>query len=294
MKIRELKNEIIKNFMKYKYVNFSIILVTLIICVCIIMVNETKDYQDNDVSKNLENLQSSPVNDETDEIFVERPDRTKEYKEAYAKNKDTVGWIYIPGTTIDWPVMQGANNDYYLRKNEEKEYAFDGCIFGDDDSVFSPFKMLSNNLVIHGHNLDDNPEGKRFAQLVKFQNKEFAENTPYIFLTTADEQLVYEIYAVFFTDVKFGYNRTDLDKDLQQFMINSAKKRSEYIYDVDVTGLDKLITLSTCTYKYGAYGSVGQKNTRFVVQGKLLKTKDALKPKASLTKNMNPEAPHIN
>ncbi len=285
-------NKVFKSFVKYKRINISIIVSVIVICFLLIWVNQKNNK--NDVNHNFidrSSFNSHTIEDAENEVVV--PDRTKELEQAYAKNSDTVGWIYIPGTTVDWPIVKGVNNDYYLRKNENKEYSFEGCIFGDFYSEFFPINKLSNNVVLHGHNLDDNPEGKRFAQLVKFQDIEFAQNTPYIFLTTRDASLVYEIYAVFFTDIKFGYTKVGMNEKLQQDMIDSAKKRSEFIYDVDVSGKDKIITLSTCTYRYGKYGSPGQMKTRYAIQGKLLEETDQLKRRIDLVKNPTPKKPNL-
>lgn len=292
MKDRFLKNKIFQSFLKYKRINISIIALSIIVCVIVFLFTDKNHYKDESVEDILK-LNGVDKSNSQESINIIKPDRTKNFEGAFSKNNETVGWIYIPGTNVDWPIMKGVNNDYYLRRNEEKEYSFEGCIFGDDDSVFAPFEKLANNLVLHGHNLDDNPDGKRFAQLIKFQDIEFAKKTPYIFITTQDASLVYEIYAVFFTDTKFGYTKVGLDEKTQQDMIDSAKKRSEYIYDVYVTGKDKIITLSTCTYKYGAYGSVGQKNTRFAIQGKLLSDDSKLRDEIELTKNPNPKLPNL-
>ncbi|MBP0979655.1 MAG: class B sortase [Oscillospiraceae bacterium] len=295
MENKFLKNKIFKSFMKYKHINISIIAISIIICIVIFLFIDKNHYEDeDDLDLGLEeNITKISQVKEKKSVNIKKPNRVENLKKALEENDETVGWVYIPGTSVDWPVMKGINNDYYLRRNEEEEYAFEGCIFGDDDSVFEPFDKLSNNIVLHGHNLDDNPDGKRFAQLVKFQDIEFAKQTPYIFLTTKDASLVYEIYAVFFTDTKFGYTKVGLDEKTQQSMIDSAKQRSEYNYDVIVSGKDKIITLSTCTYKYGPYGSVGQENTRFAIQGKLLEDGSKLKEKIELIKNPNPRQPNL-
>lgn len=242
---------------------------------------------------------------ETTSAVVNIPDKLKNLLEIKQTNSDVVAWIHIPGTNIDWPVMKWVTTDadiesntykksFYDRKDEYKNYAFEGSIYSGEGVVFAPFKKLSNNLVIHGHNLDDNPNGKKFAQLVKFQDIEFAKRTPYIFITTEDELLIYQIYAVFFMDLNFECYWIGLDEERQLKMIEEARARSEYIYDIDVTGKDKIITLSTCTYKYGKYQSVGQKNTRFVIQGKLLDKNAKLDPSALLIKNKNPKEPKFN
>lgn len=287
----------VKNFLKLKenkYVNISMIVVAMIISGLILMFGGRDDKKNVKIEKVEQQRGKESLEWKMKKNEVQIPDKKAELEEAYNKNKDTVGWINIPGTLVDWPVMKGKDNNYYLRRNEKKEYAFEGCIFGDDDSVFFPIDKLSNNIVIHGHNLDDNPEGKRFAQLIKFQDMEFAKRTPYIYLTTQDASLIYEIYAVFFTDIKFGYISVGLDEKMQKAMIDSAKQRSEYIYeDVEVTGKDKIITLSTCTYRYGAYGSVGQGNTRFAIQGKLINDVSNLKTQANLKKNPDPKKPNL-
>ena len=230
--------------------------------------------------------------------FVKVPDKRINLSEIRQINPDVVAWITIPGTTIDSPVMKWLVNDkngksLYDRKDQYGNYAFEGSLYVGEYVNFFPFSELSNNLVIYGHNLDDNPYGKRFAQLINFRNFEFAENTPYIFVTTEDAQLVYQVYAVFFTDLEFKYHVVGCDEFGQQDIINGAKERSEYIYDVDVSGKDKIITLSTCTYRYGKYQSVGQENTRFVVQGKLIKDTEHLFNKASIKINQSPKEPNI-
>ncbi len=274
---------------KHKYISLIIVSISILCFVLVFLFRDECEHKEDE----LVEVDIVDDKDKKNDDYIKVPNRTEELKKAFEKNNETVAWVYIPGTTVDYPVMKGIDNNYYLRRNEEKEYSFEGCIFGDDDSFFSPFNELSNNVVLYGHNLDDNPNGKRFAQLIKFLDAEFAKNTPYIFLTTKDVSLVYEIFAVYFTDIKFGYTRVGLNENMQQKLVDSAKNRSEYIYNVDVTGKDKIITLSTCTYRYGEYGSRNQKNTRFVVQGKLLNNTDRLEKKIDIQKNLNPKAPDI-
>ncbi len=227
------------------------------------------------------------------------PDKRLKLSELRQINEDVEAWINVPGTAIDFPVMKwvSVNNDqksFYDRKDEYKNYSFEGSIYSGNGVVFSPFEKLSNNLILHGHNLDDNPDGKKFAQLVKFQDIEFAKKTPYVFITTIDKQLVYQIFAVFFTDINFQCYWIGLDEKKQAEMIADAQQRSEYIYpDIQVSGTDKILTLSTCTYKYGRYQSVAQKNTRFVIQGKLIDNTGDLPLVARIQKNQNPKQPAI-
>lgn len=261
----------------------------ILILIFMILFFYVKDNDNNDENKD-------EIKKEISRALI--PDKRLQLSEMKQINEDVEAWIYIPGTTIDWPIMRWVSDgddetSFYHRRNEYKKYAFEGSIYSSAKVIFSPFLNLSNNLIIYGHNLDDNPSGKKFAQLMKFRDIEFAKNTPYIFVTTNDKQLVYQIYSVFFTDINFECYWIGLDEYRQKEMIDEARERSEYIYDVNVSGRDKIITLSTCTYKYGKYQSVAQKNTRFIVQGKLLENTDNLPSQASLVKNPNPKTPNI-
>lgn len=265
---------------------------TFVFVIFVLEISETND-EDNLINETIDLDQVKETS-----AIVDIPDKRPKLAELRQVNNDIKAWINIPGTSVDWPIMrwvefQNENQSFYDRKDEYKNYAFEGSIYSGKGVVFSPFNQLSNNLIIHGHNLDDNPNGKKFAQLVKFQNIDFARNTPYIFITTEDSQLVYQIFAVFFTDINFECYWVGLDEKRQAKMIEEARSRSEYNYDVSVTGKDKIITLSTCTYRYGKYQSFGQKNTRFVIQGKLLDKSDKLYSSASLVKNPNPKQPEI-
>ena len=287
-------NKYLKSVKKRKYIAFIIIIIAVILFLVFFYFMDNNDLPNKEQYNKKQVQEEVVLKNNAPNHEIDIPDRFLELEKAIAKNKDTVGWINIPNTTIDYPIMQAKDNDYYLRRNEDAKYSFEGCIFGDYESVFNPLDNLSNNLVCHGHNLDDNPDGKRFAQLVKFQHIDFAKNNPYIFITIRDASLVYQIYAVYFTDIYFGYTMVGLDKNMQQAMIDSAKKRSEYIYkDVDVSGEDDILTLSTCTYKFGVYESLGQKNTRFSIQAVRLNENSTLLKQANIEKNPDIRAPRI-
>lgn len=258
--------------------------------------DKNKDINYEEINYNNVEEISNNVEEKSNDVII--PNKRDDFLAEKQKNKDVKAWITIPGTTIDWPVMQWIvvnpeQKCFYDRRDENKNYSFAGSIYSGEGVKFEPYNEISNNLILHGHNLDDNPNGKRFAQLMKFLDIEFAKNTPYIFLTTEDADLVYQIYAVYFTDIDFNCYWIGLGENDMLGMINGAKERSEYVYDVDATGKDKIITLSTCTYKYGKNGSNGQKYTRFVIQGKLLTSNSKLSSTVSIKKNPNPKQPVI-
>lgn len=227
---------------------------------------------------------------------IKRPDLRSKYEKAAKVNSDAVGWLYIPNTNIDYATMQDLQhkgkklNDYYYRRNEKGEYSFKGCIISDDENITTPFNKLSPNLVFYGHNVDttDKANGVHFSQLGKFKDLEFSKKTPYVFLTTKDKDLVYEVYASFYTEEKFQYTYPNRDKKYMSSIIKEAKDRSNFIYDVNVKDTDKIITLSTCTYKFGKYQTRAYYRTKYVVQARLVPEGTKLHSTAKVKVNPNP------
>ena len=119
----------------------------------------------------------------------------------------------------------------------------------------------------YGHSdLKDNPDGPRFSQLFKFTDPEFAASHPYIELTVLGETMQWEIFAVFYPHVSLDYIKTNLSGDELTALAQEAVNQSIYDYGVTVRPDDKILTLSTCTIKYGE----GDTQHRFVVMGRLL------------------------
>ncbi len=217
-------------------------------------------------------------------------------KEAHKINSDVVGWITIPNTKIDNEIIQAKDNEFYLRRDITKNYNWYGCYYADYESVMKDEKSLSPNTVIYGHNMEDRPNGKKFAQLFNYLDEDFAKNNPYIYIYTPDNRMVFQVFAVYYTETAFKYHYVDPVKDSAKVnkkitikdIVDEAKLRSQMIYDVDVNNDDKLLTLSTCTYKYG-----GEKNEeqRFVVQARLLREDEKEQKTVSVKKNPSPKEP---
>ena len=188
----------------------------------------------------------------------------------YAKNEDTVGWLYVPGTTIDEVVVQAigdSSNDYYMRRDNLKNQNFDGCYFMDFRAYIGSRDQLSKNTVIYGHSMDDNPEGKLFSQLKKYLDINFAKENAYIYFSTPESEMVWQVFAVFYTDIGFNYIEPNPTSTDFLNIITDARKRSQFNFDVDVTANDKILTLSTCTYHIvPTYPN----DYRYVVMAKLL------------------------
>lgn len=244
--------------------------------------------------------EEEPVPGQSEETSnVEVPDLSQDILSMHEKNDDVVGWLNIPDTTINNAVLQAEDNKYYERLDENRQYSFLGSFFADYECDLQSRDSLSKNTVIYGHNVqyDDNKDGERFSQLFRFTDQEFAEKHPYVYFSILgdgadkpENQMVWEIFAVFYTTTDFPYiqvmkdmtgESTEPITDAQlSNLLTEAQARSEYDYPVTVSASDKILTLSTCSYKYGLRDDV-----RFVVMARLLEPDASLKEKVDLTAN---------
>ena len=194
----------------------------------------------------------------TDPVTNERTIVLPEYAPLFLKNTDMVGWIYVPGTKINYPVMQTPDSpDYYLHRSFQKEYSSHGAIYVKEDcDVNRP----SDNLTIYGHHMND---GSMFAGLDNFKTRNFWEEHKTFSFDTLTAHHTYEVFAVFKTTATVGegfkYHEFVNAADQAEFDAFVANVKALSFYDTGITPEygDKLICLSTCEYT--------QTNGRFVV-----------------------------
>lgn len=232
---------------KKKYRFIISILVLIIIAASVYLVIYFQDR--NDVIKGSELLNTIEV-DET-KITPEKTKRVLQIEELQKVNSDIIGWVEIEGTNINYPVLQGTDNDFYMNHNYEKEESIYGAIFLDHAYDWN---VKSNNLLIYGHNMQD---GSMFHDLLNYAEKDYYEEHPTIRFTTPEEDVNYEIIAAFRSRVYykseqnvFRYYYFVNPKSQEEFekFVKNAKEAS--IYDTGNTAEygDELLTLSTCSY----------------------------------------------
>lgn len=167
----------------------------------------------------------------------------------YQQNKDLVGWIQIPGTVVDEPVMQTPHfKDYYLDKGLDHQYLKAGTLYiREQCDVFAP----SDNLTIYGHNMADN---SRFGILDYYKKKSYWKEHQYIQFDTLFEEHTYQVFAVFKTSANLGqgypYHRFENAQTKEEFDEFVKTVKDLAFFDTGITPQygDKLITLSTCEY----------------------------------------------
>lgn len=200
------------------------------------------DIMENNIESN-KNENAIAINEETE--------RMSKIKKLQEENSDIVGWIEIEGTNINYPVLQGKNDEYYLTHNYKKEKSQKGSIFLSKDY---DLKLPSDNLLIYGHNLVN---GQMFNNLLKYKDKEFYGKHPDIRFTTEKEDLKFEIFSAFYSKVflkseenvfrYYNFVTAKSEKDYNNFVEN-AKRASLYDTDKEAKYGDRLITLVTCSY----------------------------------------------
>ena len=172
-----------------------------------------------------------------------------EYEDLYRKNEDLAGWIQIPGTKINYPVMQTKEDmEYYLHRDFNGNEDVNGLPFLD---ARCDVEKPSTNLLIYGHSMNS---GAMFAPLAEYKDYTFYQNHPIIHFDTMKEYGTYEIVAVFQSRVAYvdevafryyNFIQADTKEEFDSFM--SAVERLAY-YDTgkEVQYGDCLLTLSTC------------------------------------------------
>ena len=187
----------------------------------------------------------------------------REYAPVYQLNPDMVGWISVPNTALNYPVLQTPEDpDYYLHRDFYEKNSRHGTVYAHSEAdVHAP----SDNVTIYGHNMTD---GSMFAVLHKYTDKSYWEANPYIYFDTLYEHRTYQILSVFeinVADSVFAYhNLVEANAFSFQNYMKNCQELS--LYDTGVTAKygDKLITLSTCDK------DTSNDDIRFVVVAKLV------------------------
>lgn len=207
-------------------------------------------------------------------------------------NDDTIGWIRIPNTNVDYPVVYKAgveNYAYYESKGYDKQYSKDGVIWADYECTFPE---LSQNTTLYGHNWHNiytprtqanmQANDLMFSLVMSYNYTDFAQENPFIYFSTTEQDYVFQVFASYYTDLNFGYNYAQMSQEDFQKVIAEAKAKSLSNYNVPVTSEDKIVTLSTCTRVHG-----NTNNQRFVVMAKLVPVGT---PSTTISTHSNPIA----
>lgn len=205
-----------------------------------------------------ESTQTGP-NDYWD--FITTPFLGVSFDALLAKNSDTVGWLQVGGTTVNYPVVQTIDNDFYLTHAFNKTTNAAGWIYAD---FRCDMKNLGNNTIIYGH---ERMNATMFGSLKKMLEPSWFDNREnhIIRFATPTKSYVFEVFSVFVIDPENKYITTAFPTEkLWTDFLAEMQGRSIYNFGLSLSKDDKIITLSTC---------LGLEK-RQVVMAKLLKETD--------------------
>jgi len=199
-----------------------------------------------------ESQETAAAGQATMEVIIETEDEPEETEEPFVLyvpnfsslqniNSDVMGWIQIPGTRINYPIVQGSDNEYYLTHTVNGEENPGGAIFM-DAAIEDGFE--DKNAIIYGHNLKS---GAMFSRLNRYARKSFWDANRYIYITTPSGMDVYEVFSAYQTtaDADIYYYGFSEDQYYQDYL-NRITSYSIFNAGVAVGVDDYIITLSTC------------------------------------------------
>ena len=263
-----------KNF--FKEINFkiftTIILFIIIFSASVVTINYYQQYQDQNkidaqildlenILKEAEEFVDTNEN-ETDVDYIDVVDNTEtttkkksNYVSSYytnfeqvfetllKKNNDTVGWIQINNTKVNYPVVQADSNSYYLNRDYFKKKNSMGWIFMD---YRNNIENLDRNTIIYGHNIK---QGIMFGTIKNMMNKSWYSNANNQLITfnTLNKNMKWKIFSLYQINETEDYLKTEFesDDDYMNFL-NMLKNRSKNNFNVELTPESKILTLSTC------------------------------------------------
>ena len=203
--------------------------------------------KNNDVYEEIKEQVQTETQEEPIVVVEEEPEEIPiDFAKLKKTNEDIYGWITIPGTRVDYPIVQHPTDDmYYLDHTIEGKKGYPGSIYTEMISAkdFSDF-----NTVIYGHNMKD---GTMFKDLHKFEKEAFFQEHDTIDIYTETEHKVYKIFAAVLFDDRhllycFNYDNPEGRMEFVQSIYESHSMRNQFWDDVTVDADSHITTLSTC------------------------------------------------
>ncbi|MDE6750804.1 MAG: class B sortase [Lachnospiraceae bacterium] len=197
---------------------------------------------------------------------IEIPKKDLDWDDLHEQNKDIYAWIYVPDTTVDYPILQHpTDNSYYLNHNMDGTKGYPGCIYTEN---FNSKDFSDIHTVIYGHNLKAKT---MFSSLHNFEKDDLFSKEHYIYIYTQDYVFVYRIFAAYeFSAIhlldNYDYTNEYVYADYLKQIYKTTDRVANVKEDIKVTTEDKIVTLSTCTSDHDS-------NRRFLVTGVLVNPK---------------------
>lgn len=222
------------------------------------VVKDTKVKEKED-TENTENINPPDNRDNDYWNYIKMSLLEVDFNELLAKNLDTVGWIQVKGTNINYPIVQTTDNSYYLTHAFDKTKNEAGWVFMDyrNDAV-----NFNQNTILYAHS---RLTGSMFGSLKNILESSWYtnKNNHIIRLSTPTENTMWQVFSVYTIPKESYYITPNFNSnEAYQEFLNTMKSRSEVEFSAEVNTNDKILTLSTCKDNFG---------NRVVMHAKLIK-----------------------
>lgn len=205
-----------------------------------------------------ENLKSSVIGvSNSTAVTIPKAPISVDFASLKKTNPDIVGWMYCEGTVINYPVVQGKDNVFYLSHMADKKSNGAGALFVDYRNAAG---FMNQNTLIYGHHMKN---GSMFASLVQYKTQAYYDAHPVMYLLTPERDYKVALFSGFICDTSSNvYDRQFSPETEYMELLADAVAKSNFKSTVQVLPADKIITMSTCTYEFA--------DARYVVLGKLI------------------------
>ena len=218
-------------------------------------VNNDADIEDENTDSDIVDVDTNNSNGSTNSssgividtnpyrLFAKTSLDSVNFNDLKSQNSDTVAWISVDGTNINYPIVQTDNNDYYLDHSFDKSYKKTGWTYMD---YRNSTDMTDNNTIFYGHNLLNKTA---FGSIANIFTDDWVNNSNHsIVILTEGKRYIYKVFSAYYIDPEIYYLQTIFYSDSEyQSFLNTLSARNIINIDNSVLVTDKIITLSTCT-----------------------------------------------
>ena len=222
--------------------------ILLIICIFIFCISTWKLYGYYRSYKKAKDTYSKIAKEN---VKISKNERKIDFKKLKSQNQDIAGWIYIRGTTIDYPIVQGKDNEEYLHQDFNKKKSSSGTIFLDNNCKKD---FTSDNNIIYGHHMKN---GTMFAQLLKFREKSFLKKHNEIMIFTPDRTIHLKVISAYAQKAQNKIPVTFANDKQKKAYIKKIESMSEQTIKTSRINDSHIYTFVTCSYE-------GEENRTYV------------------------------
>lgn len=214
--------------------------ILLIICIFIFCISTWKLYGYYRSYKKAKDTYSKIAKEN---VKISKNERKIDFKKLKSQNQDIAGWIYIRGTTIDYSIVQGKDNEEYLHQDFNKKKSSSGTIFLDNNCKKD---FTSDNNIIYGHHMKN---GTMFAQLLKFREKSFLKKHNEIMIFTPDRTIHLKVISAYAQKAQNKIPVTFANDKQKKAYIKKIESMSEQTIKTSRINDSHIYTFVTCSYE---------------------------------------------